>query len=252
MKKQLLVYAFALCCGLCSCGQNPTNLRIMSYNVHNCIGLDNVRDYNRIANIIKQAAPDVVALQELDSITQRNDGVYALKELETLTGMHGLFASAIPFQGGSYGIGLLSKEQPLSYKKIPMPGREEQRTMLIAEFKDYVFCATHQSLTPEDQLTAVQDILKAVEGYHKPVLLAGDMNSRPTEKPQVKLKQHFTALNDTTAYTFPADRPDCCIDYIYGYTANGYDFKVLQQNVLPESVASDHRPVQVDVQVLKK
>ena len=63
MKKQLLVYAFALCCGLCSCGQNPTNLRIMSYNVHNCIGLDNVRDYNRIANIIKQAAPDVVALQ---------------------------------------------------------------------------------------------------------------------------------------------------------------------------------------------
>ena len=99
----------------------------MSYNVHNCIGLDNVRDYNRIANIIKQAAPDVVALQELDSITQRNDGVYALKELETLTGMHGLFASAIPFQGGSYGIGLLSKEQPLSYKTFlpqPFPFRE--------------------------------------------------------------------------------------------------------------------------------
>ena len=85
-----------------------------------------------------------------------------------------------------------------------------------------------------------------------PVLLAGDMNSRPTEKPQMELKRHFTALNDTTAYTFPADRPDYCIDYIYGYTVNGYDFKVLQQSVLPESVASDHRPVQVDVQVLKK
>ena len=95
-------------------------------------------------------------------------------------------------------------------------------------------------------------VLKAVEGYHKPVLLAGDMNSRPTEKPQMELKRHFTALNDTTAYTFPADHPDYCIDYIYGYTANEYDFKVLQQSVLPESVASDHRPVQVDVQVLKK
>ena len=133
-----------------------------------------------------------------------------------------------------------------------MPGREEQRTMIVAEFKDYVFCATHQSLTHEDQLTAVQNILKAVEGYRKPVLLAGDMNSQPTESPQLELGRHFTALNDTTAYTFPADRPDCCIDYIYGYTANGYEFKVLQQNVLPESVASDHRPVQVDVQVLKK
>ena len=71
----------------------------MSYNVHNCIGLDNVRDYNRIANIIKQAAPDVVALQELDSITQRNDGVYALKELETLTGMHGFFCLSHSFPG---------------------------------------------------------------------------------------------------------------------------------------------------------
>ena len=30
-----------------------------------------------------------------------------------------------------------------------MPGREEKRTLIIAEFKDYVFCATHQSLTPE-------------------------------------------------------------------------------------------------------
>lgn len=228
-------------------------MRVMSYNVHNCIGLDNVRDYNRIAEVIKQADPDVVALQELDSMTQRNDGVYALKELETFTGMHGIFVSAIPFQGGSYGIGLLSKEQPLSYKKIPMPGREEQRTMLVAEFKDYVFCATHLSLTPEDQLASVREILKVVEKYHnKPVLLAGDMNSRPNEKPQQELNRHFTTLSDTTAYTFPADRPDHCIDYIYGYTANECGFKVLQQNVLPETTASDHRPVQVDVLVLKK
>lgn len=253
MKKHLLAYTLALCCGLCSCGQDIIPVRVMSYNVHNCIGLDNVRDYNRIAEVIKQADPDVVALQELDSMTQRNDGVYALKELETFTGMHGIFVSAIPFQGGSYGIGLLSKEQPLSYKKIPMPGREEQRTMLVAEFKDYVFCATHLSLTPEDQLASVREILKVVEKYHhKPVLLAGDMNSRPNEKPQQELNRYFTTLSDTTAYTFPADRPDHCIDYIYGHTANECDFKVLQQNVLPEATASDHRPVQVDVLVLKK
>lgn len=121
MKKHLLAYTLALCCGLCSCGQDIIPVRVMSYNVHNCIGLDNVRDYNRIAEVIKQADPDVVALQELDSMTQRNNGVYALKELETFTGMHGIFVSAIPFQGGSYGIGLLSKEQPLSYKKHLCP-----------------------------------------------------------------------------------------------------------------------------------
>ena len=62
MKKHLLAYTLALCCGLCSCNQDTTPVRVMSYNVHNCIGLDNVRDYNRIAEVIKQAAPDVVAL----------------------------------------------------------------------------------------------------------------------------------------------------------------------------------------------
>ena len=124
-------------------------VNILSYNVHNCIGMDKEYNYRRIANVISQTSPDIVALQELDSVTVRNKGIHALGELEKLTGMHGTYAAAIPFQGGSYGIGILSREIPIKYKIIPMPGREEKRTLIIAEFKDYVFCATHQSLTPE-------------------------------------------------------------------------------------------------------
>ena len=60
-----------------------------------------------------------------------------------------------------------------------MPGREEKRTFIIAEYKDYVFCATHQSLTPEDQLLAVPLIEKALQNLDKPILMAGDMNSAP-------------------------------------------------------------------------
>lgn len=124
-------------------------VNILSYNVHNCIGMDKEYNYRRIANVISQTSPDIVALQELDSVTVRNKGIHALGELEKLTGMHETYAAAIPFQGGSYGIGILSREIPIKYKIIPMPGREEKRTLIIAEFKDYVFCATHQSLTPE-------------------------------------------------------------------------------------------------------
>ena len=74
-------------------------VNILSYNVHNCIGMDKVCNYQRIAKVISQTSPDIVALQELDSVTVRNKGVYALGELEKLTGMHGTYAAAIPFQG---------------------------------------------------------------------------------------------------------------------------------------------------------
>ena len=48
--------------------QAASEIHLMTYNVHNCIGLDGERDYRRIANVIRQATPDVVALQELDSV----------------------------------------------------------------------------------------------------------------------------------------------------------------------------------------
>ncbi len=246
MKRNVFICILCLLGASCTCGQQ---LRLLTYNVHNCIGLDNVRDYNRIAEIIRSVDADVVALQELDSVTQRNGGVYALEELERLTDMYGFFAAAIPYQGGSYGIGILSKEKPLSCRIIPMSGREEKRVMVIAEFENYVFCATHQSLTPLDQLLSVKEIVKAIEGIHKPIFLAGDMNSAPAEAPQRLLKEYFTILTDTTFYTYPADCPEACLDYIYGYKNNGYRFKLLQTYVLSEPMASDHRPVQTEVVV---
>lgn len=227
-------------------------VNILSYNVHNCIGMDKQYDYQRIANVINQTAPDIVALQELDSATTRNKGVYALGELERLTGMHGTYAPAIPYQGGRYGIGILSKKAPLTYKTIPMPGREEERVFLIAEYKDYVFCATHQSLTPEDQLLAIPLIEKALQGIRKPIFMAGDMNSSPESVPQQQLAAHFTTLSDTASYTFPADIPDRCIDYIYGYSKNGYRFDVQHRKVVEDTIASDHRPVQVVVRIKRK
>ena len=58
MKKILLISALCLLCSVSLWGQQ---VRLASYNVHNCIGMDNVRDYQRIANIIRQTGADVVA-----------------------------------------------------------------------------------------------------------------------------------------------------------------------------------------------
>ena len=47
------------------------DLRIMSYNIHNGMGLDGRRDLERIAAVILEVNPDIVALQEVDSVTER-------------------------------------------------------------------------------------------------------------------------------------------------------------------------------------
>ncbi len=220
-----------------------TTLRIMSYNIHNGVGMDGKRDYARIAKAILRLSPDVVALQELDSATVRSGGVDILRELAEQTLMHRVYAPAIDYQGGKYGIGLLAKEKPLKYKCVPLPGREEKRVLLVAEFEKYVFCATHFSLTEADQLASIPLILKEIEGTQKPVFLAGDLNAHP-DSPVIKaLREKFRVLTNVKTSTFPANEPKECIDYILGYAGNDPGFASLSNGVMNEPVASDHRPV---------
>ena len=178
MKHPLRTLLLAVCCGLAAaCTQRQERLKLMSYNIRNGIGIDNIQDIDRIARVILREAPDLVALQELDSATLRVDGRYIPGELGRMTGMHATFGRAIGFAGGSYGIGLLSRTEPLAVRSIPLPGREEARVLLMAEFPDYTVCITHLSLTPEDRLASLPIIREATDTCRKPVLLAGDFNT---------------------------------------------------------------------------
>lgn len=226
------------------------SLRIMSYNIHDGIGLDNRTDYERIAGVIRQSDPDIVALQEVDSATQRAGGVDILHQLADYTLMHRLYAPAIPYQGGKYGIGLLSREKPLKTRYIALPGREEQRVLLIAEFEKYVFCCTHFSLTEADQLASIPLIIGELSQVTKPAFLAGDLNAHPDSPVLKALQKKFIVLTDPKKMTFPADKPGECLDYILGYTGNGSTYAVSGNRVVNEPLASDHRPVVTEV-VLK-
>ena len=234
--------------------KEPDSARIMSYNVRNCKGMDNIVDFDRVAQVINQALPDVVALQELDSATQRYAGAFVLKELADRTSMHGTFAPAIEFQGGKYGIGILSKEIPLSVKQVALPG-EEPRTFLIAELNRYYICCTHLALESEARIESVSIIFEAIEklgeGLDKPLLLAGDMNAEYGSAEQNALLEKFSLLSNHTQNTFPADNPDRCIDFVYGYN-NEYSYTVTGSKVLEEPVASDHRPLIVDININPK
>ena len=224
-------------------------VRVMSYNIRNAIGMDSNVDYQRIANVINGIAPDLVALQEVDSVTLRSKGVDVLARLASLTAMYPVYGASIPLTGGKYGIGILSKEKSISWKRIPLPGREELRSLLIVEFKNYIMACTHFSQNSEDRLTSVSIINEVVKTYNKPVILAGDINIIPQSPELNAFREKWIILSNITEYTFPANNPTGTLDYILGYKPTDYTYSIWQRSILNEPVASDHLPLFADVRI---
>ena len=108
------IFLFACMLAMALSAHSQDYLKLMSYNIRNANGMDGICSYQRIANVINNASPDVVAIQELDSMTVRSGQKYVLGELAERTQMHASYAPAINFQGGKYGIGILSRQEPLA------------------------------------------------------------------------------------------------------------------------------------------
>ena len=246
MRRLTLLFTL-LTLALTACSEphsSSDSFRVMSYNVRNCKGLDGKIDYDRCAKVINKTHPQVVAIQELDSMTTRYPGQYVLGNLARRTKMNDYYAASIDYKGGKYGIGILSKEPAISVTQHPLPCRKEPRTMIVAEFEKFYFVCTHLSLVEEDQITSVNIIREHFASLPKPVIIAGDFNATPSSEPIRLFSEFCTTLSNPENYTFPADTPDRCIDYIM---TNDSSIKAEGATVVYEPVASDHRPLYVDV-----
>lgn len=256
MKKTLICLLAAGCLSLLGELQaalfhriSEDGVRIMSYNIRNGNGMDNRHDVGRVAARITESGADLVALQEVDSLTHRSGDTYIAGQLADLTGLHATYAPAIDFDGGKYGIALLSREKPLSFYQVPLPGREEKRTLMVVEFKDYVILNTHFSLTEADQLASVDILVReARKVTGKPVFLAGDFNSTPDTAVQKQLSRYFECLTSPDWVTCNGT----CIDFIFRYRTKETDKKntsvrCVERRLVPDDISSDHRPVWVDM-----
>lgn len=249
MKKNLLFIFAAL---FIFSAQAQNTLKLMSYNIKNANGMDDVCNFQRIANVINNTSPDVVAIQEVDSMTNRSGQKYVLGEIAERTQMHGYFAPAIDYDGGKYGIGLLTKQVPLRLQTLPLPGREEARTLILAEFADYIYCCTHMSLTEEDRMKSLELVKAFTSSSTKPLFLAGDMNAEPESGFIKKLQKDFQILSNPKQHTFPAPDPKETIDYIATLKQNAKGFAVISAKVINEPMASDHRPILVELRTAEK
>lgn len=222
--------------------QSGESVGILTYNVRNGIGMDGNTDCDRIACAIRRSGAAVVAIQEVDSATRRSEGRYVAGEIAEAVGMHVTFGAAIPFEGGRYGIAVLSRERPLAVRRVALPGREEARLLLVAEFERYAFACVHLSLTEEDRLASVAAIRAEALRSGKPFVLAGDWNDTPGSPLFDALAGAGFRIAVTPQATFPADAPTDTLDHFALFGAEEV-VGAEEVRVIAEPAASDHRPV---------
>lgn len=224
-------------------------VRVLSFNIYHGETANENYDLEVIARVIKNANPDFVALQEVDFKTNRALKYDLTTELGWRTKLIPLFGRAMKYDGGEYGEGVLSKSTFLSSRIIPLPfspGHEPRTalaiTTILASGDTIVFVGTHLDHTNDekDRVAQAQKINEAFSDIKYPVILAGDLNALPASTPINILEEFWSSSYDRhePAPTYPSDNPVKKIDYVMFYPQNRW--RVLQTEVIKDSIASDH------------
>lgn len=274
---------FACTAGLClntACGKDDDGpktpgdgkgegvIRLVTYNVatfrydaENFPAPD--RAYAAIGNFLKEIEADVVCVNEIDDGVPRTDGIDQPKHFaEIMGGWDYIFGPALDPHptGGRYGEAAFSRKKAIAkdYVFLPQGVGTERRVMCVLEFDDFVFLATHlehsNGAAHPGQIAVINDYVdKHYANSSKPIFLAGDMNARP-ESETIALYQQKWKVISATQQTFPANKPDRCLDYILAYR-NDAKYQVVQSQVVRLSgsvklnLVSDHLPVFADIKL---
>ena len=233
---------------------NPVSLRIMAYNIRHGRGMDDSLDLERSARLINSLQPDIVTLQEIDNGTERTGNVDQAAMLAQLTGMHGVFGAFMDYQGGQYGMALLSRFPVSEYHNHVLPDGREPRSALAARIQipptdqEIIVVGIHLYATEQERLAQAQTIVVLFETESTPVILAGDFNSQP----QSEVMRLLGTIWEIPAkgedhLTFPSDTPDREIDFILFRPDSA--FRVAASRVIHEPLVSDHRPVLLTLEI---
>jgi len=233
-------------------------IRVMTYNIHVGVGMDKKLDLPRIAAVIKDQRADLVGLQEVDRGVERTGRVDEIAELAKLTRMDYAFAFNLKYQGGQYGVAILSKFPILAtdHRLYKNTREAERRGFIRAEVRidgrTVNFVTTHLDYQYEDgrvfEAEQLLDTLKDVKG---PLIVVGDFNDIPAGGAYKLVSGKFADAwmesgSSDQGLSYPADKPTKRIDYILSRrTDHIRTKKVWTVNTL----ASDHVPVLADLEI---
>jgi len=234
------------------------SLRVMTYNIHVGVGMDKKLDLQRIAEVINAEHPDLVGLQEVDRGVKRTEGKDEIAELATLTGMNYAFAHNLDYQGGQYGVAILSRFpiKQIDHRKYENRREAERRGMIRVEIefagRTINFVTTHLDYQFDDgRVFETEQMLKFLEAIKGPLIVVGDFNDEPVGNAYKLMRTGFedawsVARMKEPGLSYPADQPVKRIDYIF--TRRADHLRVKQPRIIT-TLASDHLPVVADIQV---
>lgn len=240
--------------------------RILTYNVHRCVGVDRKLDVERIAAVIGEFEPDIVCLQELDVGRARTNGVDQADAIAERLKMSFRFHPAMRVEEELYGDAVLTHlpERLVRAAALPtlsgVPGLEPRGALWLSIEVDGVevqVLNTHLGLVPREQrLQAAALAGRDWLGHpdcRGPRILVGDFNATSVTRPYQRLAAHLTDAQRQlglarTVKTFPSSFPALRIDHCFvspeiRVTGVQAPFHPLAR------MASDHLPLVIDFEI---
>lgn len=243
----------------------PT-FRVMTYNVHSCIGSDRKASPLRTAEVIRQHSPDIVALQELDAGQERSGAQFQAHVIAQSLNMTYRFHPSDIVGGGEYGNAILSRFPIRLVKAGDLPGYvysgrvPEKRGALWVEVyladRGVQVVTTHLGLTRRERLVQAHALLGPQWFNHPecrcPLVITGDFNALPCSQVYRLFRR---VLRDIQCHggngnrprrTWPSRCPVFRIDHVF-VTPDIVVHGVRVPRTRLERTASDHLPLVADL-----
>lgn len=240
--------------------------RIVTYNVHRCVGTDRKLDVPRVAAVLAALRPDIVALQELDVGRRRTNFADQAHEIAEQLEMTSHFHAALQVEEERYGDAILTAYPEKLVKTGPLPGHPripslEPRGALWVEVeidgKPVQIINTHLGLVPREQ--QIQATHLAGSGWMDhadctwPCIVLGDFNATATSVVYRTLTARLQsarriAKRKSASATFPSPLPVLKIDHVF--VSPGIEVTDIFSPLDPlTKLASDHLPLVMDFEV---
>ncbi len=221
-------------------------LVFVSYNVRRCIGADRRHDPSRVAAVLRETKPDVVALQELSSRVGGRDPIDQARYLAEACGLHAIPGPTLVHPLGVLANALLTRLAPraVEHVDLSLPGREPRAALeveLARGRSGLRVITTHLGLGRRERSWQLRRIVERVEAARTPLVVMGDMNEwRPGPTPLGQLDRRLG--RPRRVRTFPARRPLLALDRIWVRPLHA--LVSIEAHQSPQArVASDHLPL---------